>query len=302
MNRGSSVKVKTESGWMLERKMLTRHYEFTWLRERCVGCATCYAVCPKEAIKLQAGRTVDGALVKRPGIDIDETKCVYCGECVALCPVNALLMDVNGEPENPVLRYEVFPQLARAVEVHLDRLTPAAAEAAAAACPTQVIALEGERDAAGRLASLRAVTVDESNCIYCRQCEKAAPAGFEVTMPWEGQNILTESLCPPGCHACADICPSHSLTVNAAGRVELDVSTCLFCSACAKVCPVRGAIVGVRRHIRHDPVKSSAWSAALEKLISLEEKIRELGVTSEEKRRRALRYLPGVAEWQSGPE
>lgn len=47
--------------------------------EKCIGCGSCVAACPVEAIKLGD----DGKAV------IDPEKCISCGTCAAVCPVGA---------------------------------------------------------------------------------------------------------------------------------------------------------------------------------------------------------------------
>jgi hypothetical protein len=51
----------------------------------------------------------------------------------------------------------------------------------------------------------------------------------------------------------------------------------------------------VRRHrVRHAPIKSGAWVAAVEKMTSEEMAAEELALKSQAKRRSALNYLSGV--------
>ena len=53
------------------------------LREgRCMGCGTCAAACPQNAISM----TLTGSGVYRPRIDFD--RCVGCGMCIRVCPLN----------------------------------------------------------------------------------------------------------------------------------------------------------------------------------------------------------------------
>jgi formate hydrogenlyase subunit 6/NADH:ubiquinone oxidoreductase subunit I len=46
--------------------------------ERCIACKLCEAVCPAQAITIEAETREDGAR-KTTRYDIDMTKCIYCG-------------------------------------------------------------------------------------------------------------------------------------------------------------------------------------------------------------------------------
>ena len=52
---------------------------------KCCGCTACYAVCPKNAITMQA----DSEGFKYPVIDKD--KCIDCGLCCKVCPLDIKL-------------------------------------------------------------------------------------------------------------------------------------------------------------------------------------------------------------------
>jgi NADH-quinone oxidoreductase chain I len=48
--------------------------------ERCISCKLCEAVCPAQAITIEAEVRADGAR-RTTKYDIDMTKCIYCGFC-----------------------------------------------------------------------------------------------------------------------------------------------------------------------------------------------------------------------------
>ena len=65
--------------------------------ERCVGCALCAAVCPSEAIYLEAEENTEENRVS-PGeryakvFQIHLLRCIFCGYCEEACPEDAIVM------------------------------------------------------------------------------------------------------------------------------------------------------------------------------------------------------------------
>lgn len=296
--RGKTIKRDTPQALSLLRPMVTRRYELIADHELCCGCRICATVCPREAITLSEPVLEDGRLVVKPKVDIDDATCSFCGECVAMCPTHALSMTVNGEPEVPVLKGQAFPMLIRTVKVNQEPLEASTDVAYIDNCPTGAISATVERDAEGEVTAVRDVNIERKVCINCTHCMEEGPqGGFTISKPYKGRGFLNTALCPEGCQACVDVCPSHALTYDG-NKVVIDRRFCLFCGACENVCPVEGAIRIVRTGYVHTPIESGAWANAVEKLVSYQEVTREYKVKNQNKRRLAVmnRLLPGFAE------
>ena len=65
--------------------------------ERCIACKLCEAVCPAQAITIEASPQAPDGTRRAVRYDIDMIKCIYCGYCQEACPVDAIVQGPNFE-------------------------------------------------------------------------------------------------------------------------------------------------------------------------------------------------------------
>lgn len=294
--RGKTIKQDGEESLILSRSMVIRPSELTLDHKICCGCEICATVCPNEAITLTEPEVEGNRLVQKPRVDIDPDLCDFCGECVVLCPTRALSMTIDGKSQIPVLEADAFPRLIRKVEVSQAPCEATTDVSCVDNCPSGAISADIEEGAEGNVLSISNVEVDRDLCFACTRCMEQGPEGaFTITKPYRGRVHVDLSREPSAYRACADTCPTNAITCDEEEFI-LDERFCIYCGACEKVSPVEDDIRILRIGFEHTPVKSGAWTTALEKLVPFQEVIREFEIEGQHKRRKLVfeAFLLGI--------
>lgn len=282
--RGKITKSENLREIKIERNFLTRNYSLHLFKKLCNGCGLCAEICPKEAIEKSSASIIKGRLIKKPKINFDIDSCILCGECAVLCPLNALVMEVDGKKISTIVKNEAFPVFIREIKVTKEKCRPKCELKCQEECPTEAIKISTKRSENGDILEINDVQINDSLCFYCKRCEYfCSENAIEVKKPFHGTIELNSDLCPIGCMACVDICPTHAIQVEE-GKCSIFPEFCIFCFACQEICP-KAAIKANRKWIFHANIKAAAWLTALRKLTSSDIVAKELMIKSGKRRK-----------------
>jgi len=294
------LKIDNENELIIERLLHAKHYALALDKTRCVGCEICKVVCPREAIEVKKQPKSQGQKTQRPIFDVSAQKCSYCGMCVPICPFDALRVQVNENPLVSVIEKESFPRLIHEIEVDSSKCSLDCVDCEKA-CPLNLVkvtllAPDGKEishnDAhtyPGRSSLKVKVDIKKEQSPCCRLCEVKCPEGaIHVRKIFHGVLDINAEKCPKGCQDCLDVCPIPGALFVEGGNVYPNETFCVFCGACKIVCPAEGALVMERHSVHHTPIKSGAWSKAMEKLTSVKE------YSKESQTKRALKVMQAI--------
>ena len=76
--------------------------------ERCIACKLCEAICPAQAIAVEAAPRRNDGTRRATRYDIDMVKCIYCGLCQEACPVDAIVEATKRTSNTPPKRARSF--------------------------------------------------------------------------------------------------------------------------------------------------------------------------------------------------
>lgn len=79
--------------WCHNPESISFKTEKLYNKSKCIGCGSCVAVCPENAL----------TLTKTDGVVTDFEKCILCGKCAEVCPTKAIEMSGRNYSEEEVM-------------------------------------------------------------------------------------------------------------------------------------------------------------------------------------------------------
>ena len=72
---------------------------------------------------------------------------------------------------------------------------------------------------------------------YGRQTVAFPDGPARFASRFRGRPAIDTARCPPGCAACADVCPTEAVLEAGRAALAIDLGRCVFCGDCAAACP-----------------------------------------------------------------
>lgn len=79
--------------WCHNPESISFKTEKLYNKSKCIGCGSCVAVCPENALRL----------TQTDGVVTDFEKCILCGKCAGVCPTKAIEMSGRNYSEEEVM-------------------------------------------------------------------------------------------------------------------------------------------------------------------------------------------------------
>lgn len=79
--------------WCHNPESISFRTEKLYNKSKCIGCGSCVAVCPENALRL----------TQTDGVVTDIEKCILCGKCAGVCPTKAIEMSGRDYSEEEVM-------------------------------------------------------------------------------------------------------------------------------------------------------------------------------------------------------
>ncbi|HWQ18754.1 MAG TPA: 4Fe-4S dicluster domain-containing protein, partial [Methanotrichaceae archaeon] len=213
-----------------------------YLPEKCIGCGTCVAACPKGSLIIGSVGAVARGLIDKDFIEKRKGECTLCAICAKVCPTGALEMRVAGK----ATRDDSYLSTAMAPTVVTEKCVRCGL--CVEVCPQECIEIKDWRLADdGTLRLEGKTTIDQNRCVHCGWCASMCPVdAITFQKPFQGEFARDEARCQT-CRTCVQTCPCNALFNKEAepGEIVEKVThrkdACIYCGACAMACPV-GAI------------------------------------------------------------